>query len=97
MRRVSGFRCGKCLRRFFWVQGLEFGGSNSHSIKPDHDDAHYTKACYYELQDNYEGAIDSLQRAIELDRICRGMAKRDTAFDGIRDNEQFQALVKWLN
>jgi len=94
---VSGFRCGKCLRRFFWVQGLEFGGSNSHAIKPDHDDAHYTKACYYELQDNYEGSIDSLQRAIELDASYRELAKTDTDFDGIRDNEQFQALVKWLN
>jgi hypothetical protein len=31
--------------------------------------------------------------AIELDASYRERAKTDTDFDGIRDNEQFQALV----
>ena len=62
-------------------------------IKPDLHQAHYTKACCYALQGNCEGAIDSLQRAIGLDASYREKAKTDTDFDGIRDNEQFQALI----
>jgi tetratricopeptide (TPR) repeat protein len=62
-------------------------------LKPDDDDAHYNQACCYALQDNWEAAIASLQRAIGLDASCREEAKTDTDFDGIRDNEQFQALI----
>jgi len=62
-------------------------------IKPDLHQAHYNKACCYALQDNRESAIASLQRAIELDKSYREMAKTDTDFDGIRDSEQFQALI----
>jgi len=39
------------------------------------------------------GAIASLQRAIELNAKYRERAKTDTDFDGIRDSEQFQALI----
>jgi len=62
-------------------------------LKPDYANAHYNKACCHALQDNPDTAIASLQRAIELDASCREMAKTDTDFDGIRDNEQFQALI----
>jgi len=62
-------------------------------FKPDDHQAHYNKACCYALQDNWEAAIASLQRAIELDASYREMAKTETDFDGIRDNEQFQSLV----
>jgi hypothetical protein len=47
----------------------------------------------YALQDNQEPAIASLQRAIELNTKYREEAKTDTDFDGIQDNEQFQALI----
>jgi len=62
-------------------------------LKPNSAGAHYNKACYYALQGDQDAAIASLQRAIELDKSCREMAKADTDFDGIRDNEQFQVLI----
>lgn len=62
-------------------------------IKPDDYNAHYNKACCYALQDNREAAIESLQRALKLNAKYREIAKTETDFDRIRDNEQFQFLV----
>ncbi len=50
--------------------------------------------CCYGLQGDIEQAIDSLQRAIDLDPKCREMAQTDTDFDGIRESDAFQALVE---
>ena len=63
-------------------------------LKPDKDEIWYNKACCYALQANLEAAVKNLSRAIALapDKN-REMAKTDSDFDSIRDNEAFQALL----
>jgi tetratricopeptide (TPR) repeat protein len=63
-------------------------------FKPDYPYAFYNKACCYAIQNKLENAIANLSRAIALspDKY-REMAKTDSDFDSIRDNEQFQALI----
>ena len=64
-------------------------------IKPDGTRIFYNKACCYALQGNVEQAIENLQQAINLspDKY-REMAKTDSDFDSIRDDERFQALIQ---
>ncbi|MGF1933399.1 MAG: TPR end-of-group domain-containing protein [Nostoc sp. ChiQUE02] len=64
-------------------------------IKPDYHEAWYSKACYYALQDNIEQALENLQKAINLNPDeYRKIAKTDSDFDAIRENERFQALIE---
>ena len=62
-------------------------------LQPDNASAYYNKACCYSLQQKIELAIDTLQYAITLDSKYRDMAKTDSDFDGIRDDERFQAVI----
>jgi tetratricopeptide (TPR) repeat protein len=62
-------------------------------IKPDFANAIYNKACCYALQAHIETAIAHLQQAIALDPNYREMAKTDSDFDYIRDNQRFQELL----
>ncbi|MCG9889712.1 MAG: tetratricopeptide repeat protein, partial [Thermosynechococcaceae cyanobacterium MS004] len=63
-------------------------------LKPDLHQAWYNKACCYALQNNLESAIANLSHAITLSPDeYRELAKTDSDFDPIRDNEQFQALI----
>lgn len=64
-------------------------------IKPDFHKAGYNKACYYALQGDIEQALENLQNAINLspDKY-REMARTDSDFDGIREDERFEALIK---
>ena len=64
-------------------------------IKPDKDSAWYGKACSYALQGNVELAVENLQKAIHLspDKY-REMAKTDSDFDSIREDERFQTLIQ---
>ena len=64
-------------------------------IKPDKQEAWYGKACNYALQGNVELAVENLQKAIHLspDKY-REMAKTDSDFDSIREDERFQALIQ---
>ncbi|WP_346292784.1 tetratricopeptide repeat protein [Sphaerothrix gracilis] len=64
------------------------------STKPDLHEALYNKACCYGLQKETELAIEFLSRAIELDSKYREMAKTDSDFDAIRDDERFQQLLE---
>ncbi|MBE9181538.1 tetratricopeptide repeat protein [Oculatella sp. LEGE 06141] len=64
------------------------------NLKED-EAGHYAKACCYSLQKEDELAIESLRQAIEYaPRRCRLEAKYNPDFDRLRDNEQFQALLK---
>jgi len=63
------------------------------SLKQDDGGAHYDKACCYGLQQNIELAIETLQHAIALDSKYRELAKTDSDFDGIRNDERFRALI----
>jgi tetratricopeptide (TPR) repeat protein len=64
-------------------------------IKPDFHEAWYNKACSYALQGNVEQAIENLQQAINLspDKY-REMAKTNSDFDKIREDERFRALIQ---
>jgi tetratricopeptide (TPR) repeat protein len=63
-------------------------------FQSDSPKAFYNKACCYALQGNLEQAIENLQQAIHLspDKY-REIAKTDSDFDSIRDDERFQALI----
>lgn len=53
------------------------------------------KACCYALQGNIELAIENLQQAIHLSASrCRKEVKGNPDFDGIRNDEQFKALIQ---
>ena len=64
-------------------------------IKPDYHEAWYNKACSYAIQGNVEQAIENLQEAINLspDKY-REMAKTNSDFDKIREDERFGALIQ---
>ena len=62
-------------------------------IKPDKHEAFYNKACCYALQAKPEAAVENLKIVISLaPEKYQEMAKTDSDFDSIRDNEAFQAL-----
>jgi len=60
---------------------------------PSNPEVFYSKACCYALMSNIDLALEQLQRALELDSEYGEIAKTDSDFDGIRDDERFQALV----
>ena len=64
-------------------------------IQPDNTDAFYNKAACYALQGNVEQGIENLQQAINLspDKY-RELAKTDSVFDSLRQDERFQALIQ---
>jgi Tfp pilus assembly protein PilF len=63
-------------------------------LKPDDPNTFYNKAYCYALQAKFEAAIANLSDAIALSpNEYREMAKANSGFDAIRDNEQFQALI----
>jgi tetratricopeptide (TPR) repeat protein len=71
----------------YYDKALEF--------KPDDHLAWYNKACSYGLQRNIEQALKNLQQAINLNpNKYREMAKTDSDFDKIRDDERFQLLIE---
>ncbi|MBW4469666.1 MAG: tetratricopeptide repeat protein [Stenomitos rutilans HA7619-LM2] len=61
--------------------------------QPDFAPAYYNKACCYGLQKNVDLAIENLQQSIILDSEYWEMAKTDSDFDGIRDDERFRAVI----
>jgi Flp pilus assembly protein TadD len=64
------------------------------TLNPNDPRIFYSKACSYALQANLDDAIANLSCAIELSpERYREMAKTDSDFDSIREDEHFQALV----
>ncbi|MBD1923860.1 tetratricopeptide repeat protein [Microcoleus sp. FACHB-831] len=63
-------------------------------INSEYAYAWYTKAGCYAEQGKVDLAIESLQRALALERkTFREYAKTDLSFDAIRDDERFQKLI----
>lgn len=62
-------------------------------IKPDDHQAWYNKACCYAVWDKVNEAIETLQRAIELNSAYREDAKTDADFASLRQSDRFQALI----
>lgn len=64
------------------------------ALNPNNPGIFYNKACAYALQANPDMAINNLSHAIELNsEKYRELAKNDSDFDSIRENEHFQALL----
>jgi Uma2 family endonuclease/regulator of sirC expression with transglutaminase-like and TPR domain len=64
-------------------------------IKPDEPETWYKKAYCYALQGQVDSTIQSLQKAISLNpNEYREVAKTDSIFDSIREDERFQALIQ---
>jgi tetratricopeptide (TPR) repeat protein len=63
-------------------------------LKSDDAGILYDQSCCYGLQGNIEAAIQVLQQAVDLDAKYREMAKTDSDFDNIRDDERFQTLLQ---
>ncbi len=64
-------------------------------IQADYPYAWYNKACYYALQGDSLVAIETLQKAINLDpNHFREQAKTDACFDAIRENQLFKKLMR---
>ena len=63
-------------------------------IKPNYDQAWYNKACAYSLCEKQKQAVECLKYAIALNPENRTLAAKDTDFDVIRQNPEFQTLLK---
>jgi tetratricopeptide (TPR) repeat protein len=63
-------------------------------LKPDAPNPLYNKACCYALQNNVDLTVENLERAISLNPEYREMAKTDSNFDSIREDERFQKLIQ---
>ncbi len=86
---------GNALRNLGCTEEAIASYDQALKFKPDYHQAWYNKACYYALQGNIEQALENLQQAINLNcEEYREMAKTDSDFDGIREDERFQALIQ---
>lgn len=63
-------------------------------LQPDDDSLVYSSACAYALQREVELSCTWLRRAIQMDLNYLEMARTDTDFDSIRDEPEFQTLLK---
>ena len=64
------------------------------AIDPENAWHHYRLACVYSIQGRKALSIESLRKAISLDKDCIGMAKREVGFYNIRESPEFQALIR---
>ena len=62
-------------------------------INPNHAETHYNLARAYSLKGKKPLFIESLQKAISLDRRAIETAKMDSDFDNIRESSEFQKLI----
>jgi tetratricopeptide (TPR) repeat protein len=79
---------------------LDLGAAEAHfklaqalMEKGDLASAYYHLACDYSLKAKTPDALESLQKAIQLDPTCRGNAAKDADFDPIRNNPEFKRLI----
>jgi tetratricopeptide (TPR) repeat protein len=63
-------------------------------LEPNFPEARYQNARSYAMQRRVNLAIGNLQWAIDIDPQHKEMAKNDSAFDGIRADEQFKNLME---
>jgi tetratricopeptide (TPR) repeat protein len=89
---------GNALRKLGRLDEALISFDKALEIKPDLQQAWYNRASCYALQGNVEQAIENLQQAISLNSdTYRELAKTDSDFDSIREDERFQALIQEEN
>lgn len=62
-------------------------------IDPKNYSAWYLKACIESIGNSKEKSIESLKRAIELNKAYLELAKSDKHFDNIRKSQEFKKLI----
>ncbi|NJR64676.1 MAG: tetratricopeptide repeat protein [Leptolyngbyaceae cyanobacterium CRU_2_3] len=62
-------------------------------VKPDYASAHYNKASCYALQGQTDLALESLQKAIDLNSKYRKEAKADANFSELSRDDWFQEIT----
>jgi tetratricopeptide (TPR) repeat protein len=82
------------LKRY--EQALENYDRATH-IRSDYHAALYNIACCYGLQSKVEQSLENLQRAIQINDTYRRKAVTASAFNLIRSDPQFQALLNSTN
>ncbi len=87
------YNCGNALSALGRKEEAITSYDKALEFKPDYHEAWYNKACFYGLQKNVDLAIATLQQAINLDSEYREMAKTDSDFDGIRQDDRFRSLL----
>ena len=64
------------------------------TARPDQPYLYYNVACCESLAGRTADAIGHLRRAIEMWEGCRDMARTDSDFDSIRDEQDFRQLIE---
>ena len=84
---------GWCLKRTgrldLAIQALE----QARDIDSGDSLVQYNLACYWSLAGNCRRSIDHLRRAIAINARFRDLVGKESDFDPIRDNPEFQALA----
>jgi tetratricopeptide (TPR) repeat protein len=62
-------------------------------IKPGYADAWYNRACSKVKKGDIDNGLSDLKKAIEIDKGFAELAKEDKAFEAIRNDEHFKALI----
>ncbi len=62
-------------------------------LKPNYADTYYNLACLNSLSGNRNEALEYLTQAISIDTKFKSIAKKDSDFDSIRDDERFWEIV----
>ncbi|MDX6541430.1 MAG: hypothetical protein QOI71_3040 [Gaiellales bacterium] len=62
--------------------------------RPDDGGTHFNLACMESLTGRHADAVESVRRAIELDPKLKELARADEDFEALRDDPEFQALLK---
>ncbi|MHA1478004.1 MAG: TPR end-of-group domain-containing protein, partial [Promethearchaeota archaeon] len=66
-------------------------------IDPRDSNTWYNKACIESISDFKEKSIESLKRAIELDKKWVELAKSDEDFDNVRTSKEFKEIIREKN
>jgi tetratricopeptide (TPR) repeat protein len=89
------FGKGVALTKLQQIEAAIFAYEKAITLKPDFSLAWFFQARCYVASGNLDAAIYSLQQAIQLNpEKCRDAAKTDTAFEPLRQNEQFKQLIE---
>ena len=87
----------ECQGMIYLIQGkLDEALSESQQVvkvNPKEGYAHYSLACVYSLKNEPKLAIESLQKAFDLDKSLIESSKTDPDFDNIRQTPEYQQLI----
>jgi tetratricopeptide (TPR) repeat protein len=88
------YNCGVALVKLGRFEAAIVSFEKALEFKPDYHKALYNISCAYALQENIKLALENLQQAITLEpEKYREMAKTDSDFDRIRNDDRFQQLI----